>query len=200
MGDAPPSNVNTLGGQLQLQEQGNKRLNLKKTDRKAGFERLFKLIDFTALEFYDDDRVIYIGAKSKSEEPVNFVYNSDLMKVNDYYPTVDVQIHVGNGIQNSKALTIQALSELSKMTITPQNYKFVKAYIDEINIPQRVELNKFIDELMQPQPPTPGVNPQGVSMQQILEQGGFSPEELDILEKNPELAHQAAQQNGLNIV
>lgn len=204
-GDAPPSNVNTLGGQLQLQEQGNKRQNIKKFDRMAGMKRLIRLIDYTALENYDDGRIIYIGAKSKDSQSVNFSYNSDIMRMTgkdgkEYYPEVDVKMQLSNGIQKSKALTIQALNELSKMTITPQNYKFIQAYIDELDIPQRVELNAFIEEVVQPPPlPPPDQDTQGFSMKDILDKGGFTPEELNILEQQPELAHQAAQQNGVQI-
>lgn len=62
-GGAPPANVKTLGALVELKQQGEKRLSLKKADRNSGFESLFELIDWTALEFYDDDRMIFIGAE-----------------------------------------------------------------------------------------------------------------------------------------
>lgn len=57
-----PVRVTTSSGIAQLNERADARKSIKKADRNSGFEELFELIDWTCLEFYDDDRMIYIGA------------------------------------------------------------------------------------------------------------------------------------------
>lgn len=56
-----PDRVTTASGIAQLNERADSRKSIKKADRITGFERLYELIDWTALEFYDDDRLIFIG-------------------------------------------------------------------------------------------------------------------------------------------
>lgn len=147
-----PQRVTTATGIAILNDRAKSRQEIKKSDRAAGFKRLFQLIDYTALEYYDDDRVIFLGAKNPTEQPKVFTYNSSKMRVFDdrtgdyYYPTVDVSVNVGDGLKRSKAFTIQALQELMKTPITPDNYKIAIAYLDEISIPQRTELKKWIEE------------------------------------------------------
>jgi hypothetical protein len=200
--------VTTATGLAILNDRSQSRQGIKKADRSYGMERLIKLIDYTALEYYNDNRMIFIGAKSKDAQAISFPYNSDEMMIpgkdGDYYPIVDVKMHLSDGLKRSKAFTSQALQELAKMQITPENYKFIQAYIETIDIPQKVELNDFIEQVVgqlqqAEQMAAMGQGPGGISMQQILEQGGFSPEELDILEQQPELAHQAAKENGVQI-
>ena len=82
-GNAPPANVKTLGGMQLLNEQGNRRTNIKKADRETGFRRLYELIDWTALEFYNTERMIMIRGKSKSEQDRAFSFNSDSIRTFD---------------------------------------------------------------------------------------------------------------------
>jgi hypothetical protein len=58
---AEPDRVTTASGIAQLNERADMRKSIKKADRLAGFERLYELIDWTALEFYDDDRMIFLN-------------------------------------------------------------------------------------------------------------------------------------------
>lgn len=218
-----PSRVTTATGIAILNDRSKARQEIKKVDRNAGFERLLRLIDYTALEYFDDNRLIYLGADKARpvqgidqmtgqpglvKQPVNFAYNSDDMNMGTseepYYPEVDVKIHVGDGLKNSKAFTIQALQELAKIEITPFNYKFIQAYIDKIDIPDRKELNDFIDQvvqqqLQQAQQQNNKAMPPSITTQELLEKGGFTPEELAVLEQNPDIVHGAAKENGLNI-
>lgn len=185
-GGAPPTNVNTLGGLVELRQQGEKRQNLKKADRTAGFEQLYELIDWTALEFYDDDRVIFLGADGKqapqqpqqqpqqtlpqgqdinsmlmqqqqpnmdrSQGNVVFKFNSDNIKIKDqqtgdsYYPRIDAKVNVGDGIQHSKALTLSAIETISKMAITPENYKIVDAMLDVMDLPQSKDIKQYLED------------------------------------------------------
>ena len=163
MGDAPPNNVKTLGGLVQLKEQGNTRQNKKKAGNTAMWERLLKLIDYTAIEFYDDNRLIFIGAEKsdKSEPqqaedgtitqkpvPIAFKYNSDYLKIYDdtsnnyFYPSVDYVINVGDGIKDSPAMTIQATENLMSANITPNNYKLAESLVDLMNLPNRKEIKE----------------------------------------------------------
>ena len=191
-----------------LNDNANTRQNLKKADRTAGWKRLIKLIDYTALEHFDDDRLIYIGAKSKDEQPTQFNYNSDNMRVLDgdsgefYYPTVDVKMHIGDGLKNSKAFTISALKELAEMQVTPQNYKFIQAYISTIDIPQKVELNEFIEQIAgaQQQPSEGGQEVSAQDLINMLKEEGMTDEELDVLEAQPEIIAQVAQEKGLTLI
>ena len=141
-----PSNVTTATGIALLNERAESRKNLKSIDRNAGFRRLFELIDKTALEFYNDGRIIRLGL-SEGEEYV-YSYGGFVTKTREkkYIPAMDVTVHTGSAIANSKAFTVSALSTLMNMNINGDNYKLVKAYIETIGIPERAELCAFLDE------------------------------------------------------
>lgn len=74
-GGAPPANVKTLGGLVELKQNGEKRQSLKKADRDAGFENLFELVDWTALEFYDTNRMIFLGAEGDIKDQTQIQAN-----------------------------------------------------------------------------------------------------------------------------
>ena len=63
-----------------------------------------------------------------------------------HIPALDVKIHVGDGVENSKAFTLSAISALIDMNINRDNYKLVKAYIELIGLPMRKELCGYLDE------------------------------------------------------
>lgn len=140
-----PTNVTTATGIALLNERAKTRKNLKNIDRNAGFKRLFSLIDYTSLECFDDGKVFELGAVGKDD----IIYRySDFTKKNKngtYIPVVDVVIHTGSGMENSKAFTVSALSTLAGLKINADNYKFIKAYIDAIGIPERAEICDFLE-------------------------------------------------------
>lgn len=140
-----PNNVTTATGIALLGERAQTRKTLKNIDRNAGFKRLYQLIDMTALEFYDDGRVFKIGAAENKELVYRFTGFSDKRREDSYIPAVDVIIHTGNGITNSRAFTLSALNTLMSMGITSDNYELVKAYLDEISIPQRAQIKEYLD-------------------------------------------------------
>ena len=151
-----PIRVTTASGIAQLNERADARKNIKKADRLAGFERLFELVDWTALEFYDDNRMIFIGAKKEGEEPVMFNFNSDNLREKDgeeyYYPRVDAVVNAGDGLQKSKAFTLSALENLLKIQITPENYKIVIDMVDIMDLPNKKEIKEYLEGLFgQPQ-------------------------------------------------
>lgn len=175
MGDAPPGNIKTLGGLIQMKEQGNSRQNKKQIGSIAMWERTLKLIDYTAIEFYDDKRMIFIGAEksgvsedkigsdgvtSKVDVPIQFQYNSDSLKVFDdysntsYFPGVDVTVNVGDGIKNSPAMTVQATENLMMAQIGPSNYKLGMSLVDLMDLKNKKEIKDNWEKLFgNPQPP-----------------------------------------------
>lgn len=141
-----PQRVTTATGIALLNERAKNRNALKKIDKRAGFARLFELCDRTALEYYDDGRVVFAGAVDGGA----FVYNySDYRRKSNgksYIPVVDVRIHIGDGLANSKAFSISALSSLISTPITSDNYRIVKSYLELIDLPMRKEICDMLDE------------------------------------------------------
>lgn len=141
-----PQRVTTATGIALLNERAKNRSALKKIDKRAGFARLFELCDRTALEYYDDGRVIFSGAADCG----SFIYKYSDYKCSadgkSYIPVVDVRIHIGDGLANSKAFTISAISSLISTPITADNYRIVKSYLELIDLPMRKEICDMLDE------------------------------------------------------
>ena len=141
-----PSNVTTATGIALLNERAEGRKYLKNIDRGAGFKRLFLLIDKTCLEHYKDGRIVRMGVTD--EEKFVYKFGGFIKKTREsfYIPELDVTIHTGSGVANSKAFTVSALSALIGMNINADNYKFVTAYVENTGIPERDEICAFINE------------------------------------------------------
>ncbi len=141
-----PLRVTTATGIALLNERAKNRSSLKKIDKSAGFARLFELCDRTALEYYDDGRVIFLGAGDGDE----FIYRGQEFRENVgddvYYPRVDVRIHIGDGLANSKAFSVSALSSLISTPINENNYRIVKSYLELVDLPMRKEISDMLDE------------------------------------------------------
>jgi hypothetical protein len=210
-GGAPPANVNTLGGLIELKEQGASRLNKKLPKWTAAWERLARLCDYTALEFWDEKRVIWLGAKDekaaaapvgqdyvnmdRSKGPIRFEYSSKNMIMKrkgpdgseeEYYPDVDVIISVGDGVTNSRSMTIQALQSIAGMNITPQNYKIVQELIDQLGLPNRKYLKEILEN-QYGQPTAAPADPNAPGQAAAGQDGGLTPEELQYLMDHPEM-------------
>ena len=140
-----PSSVTTATGIALLGERAEGRKNLKNIDRNAGFRRLYELIDKTSLEYYNDGRIIRLGISGDDEYVYNYGGFMRKTREKKYIPSIDVTVHTGSPIANSKAFTISALTTLIGMSVNEDNYKLVKAYIDEIGLPQRAELCEYIE-------------------------------------------------------
>jgi hypothetical protein len=159
----------TASGLAMLRSDADDQANIKKSDRKAGFERLYELLDWLALEFYDDDRLIWIGAKTPEEKNVKFIFNSqnyarEMPPVTDfdgnllreswtYYPRVDVTVDAGDGVIRGKQATLQALGALAAANVTPQNYKLLLAELDILDIPMKREIRDLWESLFAPKVP-----------------------------------------------
>lgn len=133
-----PSRVTTASGIALMNERSSSRQNRKKAGRNEGFRRLYTLIDRTVGEFYEDGREIVCSGGC-----VN--YDKSRVEECGHIPPLDVKIHIGDGVANSKAFTVSAVSALMNADINAENYKFVKAYVDLIGIPMRNEICEYLE-------------------------------------------------------
>lgn len=150
-----PSRVTTASGLLQLRTDAANQQNLKTADRNAGFCRLYELLDWLCLEFYDDDRMLFIGAKKADEEPQSIIYNradfrdtgstidmitGEPLTEDAYYPRIDVTVTAGNAITKNPATTIEILDKLAAIPVTADNYKLVAAELEYLDIPRKQDI------------------------------------------------------------
>ncbi|MBR2880118.1 MAG: hypothetical protein IKC02_05555 [Oscillospiraceae bacterium] len=151
----------TAAGLAMLREDANEQESIKASDRRSGFERLYRLLDWLALEFFDDDRLIYLGAdKNKNREnPVSMNYNSSefaetmsevydangamVREAWDYFPTVDVSLNAGDSVVKGKQATLQALSTLCQADITPDNWQLYAAQLEILDLPDKDRIIAF---------------------------------------------------------
>ena len=151
------SRVTTATGLAMMRQDAQSQADIKSADRNAGFERLYELLDWLALEFFDDDRLLYIGADElKDRAAQTMEFNADafwdtMPAVTDpagnvvreewkYFPRVDVTITAGDSVAHGKAQTMQALQALTQSQITPENWKLFAAQLDLMNLPGKQEI------------------------------------------------------------
>lgn len=163
--------ITTASGLLQIRSDADSQNELKKADRNNGFGRLFELLDWLALEFYDDDRVLFLGGKTEDgvtkREPQTMTYNRDefsrkipemvdavthqvVREAYTYFPRVDVTVTAGDGVARSKAATLEVLDKLAAIQPTQQNYKILSAMLDILDIPQKQDIQKAWEEQFHP--------------------------------------------------
>jgi len=189
------SKVTTASGLLQLRSDAAVQGELKKADRNKGFCRLYELIDWLCLEFYTDERLLFIGADNPDDpmsEPTSLRYNPEEFVIRNeatfdqmgqmikpesvYYPRVDVSVTTGDGIGKNPASTVQVLDRLAAVTVTQDNYKLLEAELDYLDIPQKQQICEMWDEKF-------GTN--------------VPPEVIDALNQNPELLMMVEQSIGM---
>ena len=149
--------VTTASGLLQLRTDAEAQQKIKRADRDAGFCRLYELLDYLALEFFDDDRMLVIGAEKKEDPPASIRYNSanyaaTLPEVRDvvsgevlreektYFPRIDVSVTAGDGFAQNPVLTMEVLDKLAATNVTADNWKLLAAELDIVNIPQKADI------------------------------------------------------------
>lgn len=138
--------VTTATGLAMLRSDAQVQTDIKKSDRNAGFERLYELLDWLALEFYDDGRLLFLGADPLRERPCGSLrydthdFARPLADGHVYYPRVDVTISAGDGVVRSKLSTLQALQFLSGAQITPENWRLFAAQLQVLDIPGKQEI------------------------------------------------------------
>ncbi len=168
-----PTRVTTASGIAQLNERADARRAIKRADRLSGFERLFELLDWLALEFYDDGRMIFLGAP-EAEHPtvlpeqyenldpaqgaVFFRFQSSrfLRRQEDrsYFPRVDTVIRAGDGVRRSRAYTLSVLENLMNVAVTQENYRLMISMLSVLDLPQSQDLIRSLRDRFEPsQPP-----------------------------------------------
>lgn len=134
-----PIRVTTSSGIAQLNERANKRSDIKKADRSTGFRRLYELTDWSALEFYNTDRMIMIRGKSKQEKDRSFSFNSDSIRNFDKrkYESMLEQANSGGETitpgENDQALAEQSFyyPRIDTEIITTDGVKQSKAFMTQ---------------------------------------------------------------------
>lgn len=130
--------VTTATGLALLGDYASKRMKAKNICKKAGFERLYRLIDALVLEIYSAEKIQAI---------TDSVYSFDeFLSGKGYVPLIDICVNIGEGLENSRSFTLTALSDLCHMEITEENYPIVRAYINALGIPERASLVAALDE------------------------------------------------------
>lgn len=131
------SQVTTATGLALLSDQAGKRMSAKKVCKKAGFERLYRLIDYLALEIYDEEALCrMLGG---GDDVSALLYGG-------YIPHLDVTVNIGDGIENSRSFTLSALCDLISMDIDEENYPIARAYISALGIPERASICERLDK------------------------------------------------------
>jgi uncharacterized protein YqkB len=206
-----PARVTTSSGIAQINERADARKNIKKADRNTGFKQLYELIDWTCLEFYDEERMIYIGSDNdelnkryakvveteegfvenldKEQGPIIFKYSSSDMQMKDnaeelYFPKIDTTVHTSDSIVKSKAFSIQALKEISQTPVTPENVEVVKEQIDLLGLASGKVIKDSFDTsfgVVKEDPTVPNVD-------DVLDQ--LSPSEQAAVKADPSLLNE----------
>lgn len=133
--------VTTATGLALLGDYAAKRVKAKNICKKAGFERLYRLIDALSMEIFSAERLHEI---TDCDEP--FCY-ADCEEKFGYLPMPAISVYVGNGVEHSKAFTLSALSDLCGAEITETNYPIIRAYIAALGIPERASLTDAMDRI-----------------------------------------------------
>jgi len=153
------SRQTTASGLAMLREDSDEQNDIKKADRRAGFERLYELLDWLALEYFDDDRMIFLGAdkEKRREEAIAFSFNRDAFGIEmptvydsmtgepvreawTYFPKVDVTVTAGDSVVRSKQATLNALGALASANITADNWQLYAAQLDILDIPDKAKI------------------------------------------------------------
>ncbi|MBE6969288.1 MAG: hypothetical protein E7442_04095 [Ruminococcaceae bacterium] len=152
-----PARTMTASGLAMLRSDAGSQADIKKADRDAGFERLYELLDWLALEFFDDGRLIYLGAdESRGREAVSFRFSSDALSEQmpavldlhgnvvreswTYWPRLDVTISAGESILRGKKATLEALQSISAAAVTAENWKLFAAQLEILDIPGKQDI------------------------------------------------------------
>lgn len=181
---------NTTATQLaMMRSDSNAQSDIKTADRNAGFERMYELLDWLALEYFDDDRMLFLGADPNAGREINIamMFNSNEMGTDvppifdmngemvreewTYFPKVDVTITAGDSVVRGKQATLQALQALTASQITADNWKLFAAQLEILDIPEKQSIiadweKRF--EMQQMQPEMQGA-PAGAPEQTVME-------------------------------
>lgn len=164
-----PTRVTTASGIAQLNERADARKAIKRADRLSGFERLFELLDWLALEFYDEERMIFLGAGAENptvlpeqyenldpqKGAVFFRFQSNRFRRerdgHAYFPRVDTVVRAGDGARRSRTYTLSVLENLLTQQVTQDNYRILISLLGVLDLPQSQELIRDLKRRFEPQ-------------------------------------------------
>ena len=146
--------VTTALGLSMLRADGREQSDIKRADRNAGFERLYELLDWLSLEFFDDDRMLYLGAPEGTRAPgQRMIYNSAdfartlpevrsltgevVRPLREFFPRVDITVQAADGARRDRQTTLQALDSLTRSNVTAENWRIFAAELEILDIPDR---------------------------------------------------------------
>lgn len=149
--------TDTASGLAMLRSDAENQAEIKRSDRNRGFERLYELLDALCLEFFDDDRLLWLGCDEQSgREATAFRFDSrrfaetmpELLDMNgkilresySYYPRIDVTITAGDSVVQGKQATLETLQMLANAGITAENWRLYAAQLEILNIPGKQEI------------------------------------------------------------
>lgn len=155
--------TNTASGLAMLRSDAETQSEIKRADRNKGFERLYELLDALCLEFFDDDRLLWLGYDENSgREATAFRFNGRrfaytmpelvdeqgnvLREGYNYYPRIDVSITAGDSVMQSKQTTLDTLKMLAEANITVDNWRLYAAQLDILNIPGKQDILRHWQE------------------------------------------------------
>ncbi len=149
--------VTTATGLAMMRQDAQSQADIKGADRDAGFERLYELLDWLCLEFFDDDRMLYLGAPEGIRAPgQRMIYNSaDFARTlpeirsltgevvrpsREFFPRVDITVQAADGARRDRQTTLQALDSLTRANVTAENWRIFAAELEILDIPDRQEI------------------------------------------------------------
>ncbi len=150
----------------QLIERSDARSVPKKSERINAFSRLYTLIDWTALEFYDEDRVIFLGAQNGGEPKV-FTFNANnFLDEHGYFPIVDAFVSTDDGMRRSNTFTLSAIDALLGHQVTRENYPLVMDVLRLLGLERAGEIEEHFEKIFAEEDteavPLPGEQDAGV--------------------------------------
>ena len=151
------THVDTAAGLTLLHGDAATQANIKKSDRNMGFERLYELLDWLALEFFDDERMLFLGGDAARDLPARTMrYSADsfaeelpevydlngeiIREARSYWPRVDVTVTAGENPIRGRQATLEALQALAKTPVTRENWRLIAAQLDILQIPGKQDI------------------------------------------------------------
>lgn len=224
---AESTRVTTASGIAQLRADSQSQHNIKEADKFNAFKRLALLIDWSALEFYNEDKMIFIGVPKKEKtnliedfrdnenldptiNDIFFTFNSDNIKEKD--ENVLIEEETGEIIEENEKYyfplvdcDINASNAIEKSkAFTIQTIKgLVDAHIDEENYKLSILMLKELNIPHTEEIVEYWENKFSPKMQFSEEietaMSGLDIETQELLRKNPQLVQQAMEEAGSGI-
>lgn len=204
-----PERTTTASGQLQLRVDSQGQQNIKRLPVLQSWKKLFKLIDYCALEFYDAERLFVLGTPERygkdeidisgrenldpQKGDIYFRFGSDSIKQDkdgeSYYPDVDCVVDTASDAQNQQDVT--TLMQIATLEVNQQNYKTVVSAVNRLKLPEKQEIIDGIMDIFEPE------TPEGITSQEDLLVWSMLPREVQAMVRaNPSLFAIAKQTVG----